>query len=111
MDSDKTVTAHFLEGITLQKDLIVTDGTVLESFESASGWTIGGSGTGFSVGTDYDNFKEGAASIKMTTPASGSVYMYKSGTWDLSANQGNFRLWVYVSGTSEPTGGSIILVD
>ena len=45
----------------------------------------------------------------LTTPASGNVTVTKPVTWDLSADQGNFRLWVYVSGSSEPTGGSIIL--
>ncbi len=74
-----------------------------------SDWTVSGSGTGYSAALDTVNVKEGAASIKLTTPASGNVTITKPVTWDLSANQGNFRLWVYVSGTSEPTGGSIIL--
>ncbi len=109
MDGPKTVTAYFTEGVILPKDLIVTDGTVLEGFESMSGWTLSGSGSGYSASLDTTNVKEGAASIKLTTPANGSVYIVKPVNWDLSANQGNFRLWVYVSGTSEPTGGSITL--
>jgi peptidoglycan/xylan/chitin deacetylase (PgdA/CDA1 family) len=60
---------------------------------------------------DTANVKEGTATLKLTTPASGNVTITKTETppWNLSADQGNFRLWVYVSGTSEPTGGSIIL--
>ena len=76
-----------------------------------SGWTVSGSGSGYSAVLDTINVKEGAASIKLTTPASGNVIITKTVAWDLSANQGNFRLWVYVSGSSEPTGGSIISVE
>ncbi len=109
MDNDKTATAVFAQTISLPKDLIVNPGTVVEGFESMSGWTISGSGTGFGATLDTSNFKEGVASIMLTTPASGNVTITKPVTWDLSANQGNFRLWVYVSGSSEPTGGRIIL--
>ena len=110
MDADKTVTAVFTLGQLLPQNLIVAPGTVLEGFENRSDWTVSGSGTGFSAALDTVNVKEGAASIKLTTPASGNVTITKDvTTWNLSANQGNFRLWVYVSGTSEPTGGSIIL--
>ena len=78
---------------------------------STSGWTVSGSGSGYKAVLDTANVKEGTASIKLTTPASGNVTITKTETspWNLSADQGNFRLWVYVSGTSEPTGGSIIL--
>ena len=109
MDSDKTVTATFSPGQTLPQNLIGSPGTVVEGFESMSGWTVSGSGSGYSAALDTVNFKEGSASIKLTTPASGNVTITKPVTWDLSANQGNLRLWVYVSGTTEPTGGSIIL--
>ena len=111
MDADKTVTATFIEveGVILPKDLIVTPGTVIQGFEFLSGWKVGGTGTGYGMRLDTAHVKEGAASIKMTTPSSGNVIIGKNVTWDLSANQGNFRLWVYVSGNSLPTNGSIKL--
>jgi len=109
MDEDKGVSVIFTQGLTLPQNLIVSSGTLREGFENRDEWTVTGSGTGYSAAIDTVNVKEGSASIKLTTPASGNVTITKPVTWDLSADQGNFRLWVYVSGTSEPTGGSIIL--
>jgi peptidoglycan/xylan/chitin deacetylase (PgdA/CDA1 family) len=109
MSEDKTVTATFSQGHFLPKNLIVSSGSVLEDFESMSSWAVSGSGSGYSAVLDTNNYKDGAASIKLNTPFNGNVTITKSVNWDLSADQGNFRLWVYVSGASEPTGGSIIL--
>ena len=109
MDSNKSVTAYFTLGLSLPQNLINSPGTVLEGFESMTGWTVSGSGSGYSAVLDTTYVKEGAASIRLTTPASGNVTITKPVSWNLSASQGNFRFWVYVSGTSEPTGGSIML--
>jgi uncharacterized repeat protein (TIGR02543 family) len=111
MDSDKTVSAVFKQpqGQLLPQNLISNPGTLREGFENRSDWTVTGSGAGYSAALDTVNVKDGSGSIKLTTPASGSVIITKPVTWDLSADQGNIRLWVYVSGTSEPSGGSLTL--
>ena len=109
IDRDMVVTAHFTRDVVLPKDLIDDEGMVVEDFETLSGWTVTGSGTGYSAVVDNVNVKEGDASIKLTTPSRGNVTLTKPVVWDLSDDQGNFRLWVYVSGASEPSGGSIIL--
>ena len=109
IDRDMVVTAHFTQDVVLPKDLIDDEGMVVEDFETLSGWTVTGSGTGYSAAVDNVNVQEGDASIKLTTPSRGNVTLTKPVVWDLSDDQGNFRLWVYVSGASEPSGGSIIL--
>ena len=70
------------------------------------GWTVTGSGSGYSAVIDTINYKVGNSSIKLTTPSgTGNVQISKTVNWDMSAQdeRGNFRLWVYVHGTSEPT--------
>ena len=111
MNAAKSVTATFTEdlNLTLPQNLILTEGTLRENFETLNGWTVKGSGSGYSAALDTINFKEGAASIILTTPSNGYVSISKPVTWDLSADQGNLRFWVYVSGSSAPTGGGIIL--
>ncbi len=108
MDSDKTVTAYFVYGLALPKNLISSAGTIRESFDSMTGWTVGGSGSGYGATLDTTHVMKGTASIKLTTPASGNVNITKAVSWDLSA-AGNLRFWVYVSGSTEPSGGSITL--
>jgi peptidoglycan/xylan/chitin deacetylase (PgdA/CDA1 family) len=109
MNTDKTATAYLALGRDLPKNLITTPGTPREGFESLSSWTVSGSGSGYGAVLDTVNVKEGTASIKLTTPASGNVTITKTVAWDLSADQGNIRFWVYDSGPAEPTGGSVIL--
>ena len=83
-----------------------------EDFESLSGWTLTGSGTGYSATIDQENYKVGNSSIKLTTPStSGYVRITKPVNWDLSApeSQGNFRFWVYVYGTSAPADFQVLM--
>jgi len=68
MDYHKTVSAVFTPGLPLPQNLIASPGIVLEGFESMSGWTVTGSGSGYSAALDTANVKEGSASIKLTTP-------------------------------------------
>ncbi len=92
--------------ITLPQNLISSNGILRESFDSMSGWTVGGSGSGYSVAVDTTNHKEGSASIRLTTPTgTGEVSITKAVNWDLSNadEQGNLRFWVYVEGTGEPS--------
>ena len=77
-----------------------------------SGWTVSGSGIGYSAAIDTTNYKVGSSSIKLTTPTgTGNVFITKSVNWDLSSptEQGNFRFWVYVYGTSEPYGFQVLM--
>ena len=77
-----------------------------------SGWTVTGSQTGYSPTINTTNYKTGNSSIKLTPPSSyGYVRMVKTVNWDMSApdERGNFRFWVYVHGTGEPTDFSVTL--
>ena len=83
---------------------------MLEGFENRSDWTVSGSGTGL-LGCARHGQRQGRCGFDQADHSRQRQCDHHKAcaTWDLSANQGNFRLWVYVSGTSEPTGGSIIL--
>ena len=111
MNGNKVVTANFTHDEQLPKDLIINQGVLREDFETLDGWNVSGSMPGYSANIDTTNFKVGTNSIKLTTPSSGNVIGTKSVNWDLSApaEQGNFRLWVYVYGTSGPAGFQIQL--
>ena len=108
MDVDKTVSATFVQNLcSLPQNLNGDTGTLREDFESLSGWTVSGSGPGYSATINTTNYKVGNASIKLTPPSSyGYVSMYKTVNWDMSSpdERGNFRFWVYVHGTGEPDG-------
>ncbi len=111
MNGNKVVTANFTHDEQLPKDLIINEGVLREDFETLDGWGVSGSASGYSAVIDTTNYKAGTNSIKLTTPSGGNVIVSKSVNWDLSAQaeQGNFRLWVYVYGTSEPAGFQIHL--
>ena len=77
-----------------------------------SGWTVTGSQTGYSATINTTNYKVGNSSMKLTPPSSyGYVRMVKTVNWNMSApdERGNFRFWVYVHGTGEPTDFSITM--
>ena len=111
MNGNKVVTANFTHDEQLPKDLIINQGALRDDFETLGGWSVSGSASGYSAVIDTMNYKVGTNSIKLTTPSGGNVIVAKSVNWDLSAEaeQGNFRLWVYVYGTSEPAGFQIHL--
>ena len=114
LNAAKTVGASFTQNsvVTLPKDLIVTPCTLREDYDTMTGWTVSGSGTGYSAVLDTANYKVGGASIKLTTPsATGNVAITKYVNWDLlaPAEQGNFRFWVYVHGSGEPTDFQILM--
>ena len=113
ISEDMSVTATFQEtaSVPLPANLITSNGTLREAFDTASGWTVQGKPSGYSAVVDTENYKENLASLKLTTPLNGYVQITKSINWTLpdGPDRGNFRLWVYVYGTNEPTGGYILL--
>ena len=112
VDRELSVIANFVQDEVLPKDLIVSPGTLREDFETLDGWTVSGSLSGsYFVVADATNYKVGSGSLKLTTPANGYVQISKPVNWDLSApdEQGNFRLWVYVYGSAEPSDFRIML--
>ena len=113
MFGPKQVSAVFSQAACyVPKDLVGAKGNIREDFESMTGWTVSGTGTGYSATVDPVNFKSGNSSVKLTTPSgTGWVRILKTVNWNLSApeERGNFRLWVYVHGTGEPTDFSIAL--
>ena len=115
MDVDKQVTATFVQvTCALPQNLNDGPGVLREDFKSMSGWTVSGSAPGFSAVIDTANHKVGNASIQLTTPSSsGYVGIKKTVNWDLSSpdQQGNIRFWVYVHGTSEPTGFQVYMYN
>ena len=111
MNGNKVVTANFTHDEQLPKDLIINQGVLREDFEALDGWSVSGSASGYLAEIDTTNYRIETNSIRLTTPSGGNVIVAKSVNWDLSApaEQGNFRLWVYVYGTSEPAGFQIHL--
>jgi len=110
IDRNIAVTAHFVQDVTLPKDLVDDPGVLREGFETLDGWTVSGSPSGFSALADSSLQKEGASSIKLTAPAGGYVHLTKDVAWDLSAidERGNFRFWVYVHDATEPRDFQIL---
>jgi hypothetical protein len=95
MDGNKTVGAYFQQG------------TLRESFDTLSGWTVKGGGT---MTLDIVNYRQGIASIRLTLPARNSYeYITKAVNWDLSVSQGNLMFWLFVSTTGSPTSFNILL--
>lgn len=71
------------------------EGTVIETFDSASGWTTSGTGTYALNTTEY----RAEASIKITnTVSGGNLLLYKTVDLDLSDLK-TLSLWVYVHQT------------
>jgi peptidoglycan/xylan/chitin deacetylase (PgdA/CDA1 family) len=106
MNGNKTVTAYFTQNQILPQNLIIQPGTLRENFESLVGWTASASAAGSSAVLDTIHVKVGTAAIKLTTPPGGGyISITKTVSWDLSSptEQGAIRLWVYLSGTSEPS--------
>jgi uncharacterized repeat protein (TIGR02543 family) len=97
MNGNKTVGAYFQLG------------TIRESFDTLTPWTVRGAGT---KSLDTVNYKERIASIKLTLPRkNGYVYITKTVNWDLNAHneQGNLRFWLYVSNAGSLTNFQILL--
>ena len=95
MNSNKTVGAYFQQG------------TLRESFDTLSGWTVKGGGT---MTLDTVNYRQGIASIKLTMPTrNGYEYITKAVNWDLLVSQGKLKFWLFVSTTGSPTSFKILL--
>lgn len=78
----------------IHKDVLVNTPTLLEDFETLTGWNTG-------VGTKELNtteFESGNASIKLTTAVSTTGYLDKNVNWDLSVKNENFMISIYNHG-------------
>jgi hypothetical protein len=95
MNGNKTVDAYFQQG------------TLRESFDTLSNWTVKGGGT---MTLNTENFRQGIASISLTMPVrNGYEYITKVVNWDMSISQGNLKFWLFVSTTGSPTSFKILL--
>ena len=95
MNGNKTVGANFQQG------------TLRESFDSLTGWTVKGGGL---MTLDTENYRQGIASIKLTMPVrNGYEIITKTVNWDLSVSLGSVKFWLFVSTTGSPTSFNILL--
>ncbi|MDI6800287.1 MAG: DUF2341 domain-containing protein [Actinomycetota bacterium] len=88
----------------VENSFMVNEGGIVEPFENGASWSPTGKGAIQTI--DKINFKEGAASLKLTSRDGSHVYSSKRIDVNLSSAD-NFMFWVYISERSKLSSISI----